>query len=356
MNDRIFVALSLLLCASDTARAKGEGLALLDRLVLPWAVKSVTACRDPAGKLHVAGVQEGRVVHASARARGSDFGQPMVIDEDPAAPAVGKHSGLQLRAAPGGDLWAAWQSKAGLQVFRSRPPHESWQRVPVDLGKAVDLDVMAIGVGPDGTVALVWSHTGDPKEPDDSVAAHLYLALAPDGASFGPARRITEDGYRACPCCQPAIAMVEAGRMAVLYRSSRANIKESAVLLSKNGGRTFEHRQLSRHAWKFMGCPAVGPAIAWKDKDLVGVWANDKDIYCSWSRDGAETFGTPVHLGTGRFVAAAVGDVPFITWEMGPQTGIWPASSPEPRPEVAFPPAGALVSSATSGFVLIQSR
>lgn len=335
--------------------ARSEPAPMLASLTLPRPADSVDASSDTSGTLHVALVREGRCWYQARTRDGGEFTSPRPVDPGVPPIQVNRQFRPRIHASPKGTLWILWQEHPGMKLMRSKDSGTSWQSVSIDRGGSEEIDVPAMGIGPGGQVAVVWVDPSGPKEPDDNFASHLELALAPDGEHFEPPRRITVDGARACPCCLPAVAIDREGRILVAYRSSRANIKESALLVSKDRGQTFTGTQLSNHRWKFIGCPMSGPVIATDARDAVVAWTSGENMFCAWSRDGASTFGSAVRLGRGQFLAASVGTRPMLVWDEGHQTGLWPASSSSPDPRASIRPAGALVPDPQGGFALIQS-
>jgi len=324
-------------------------------LKLPWAVDSIDATRDTSGTLHLAVLQKGRCLYSARPAAGGEFAGPIAVD--PAGPAVQANQGdrrPRIQVSPDGSLWILWQEHPGMKLLRSQDAGKTWQRISIDLGDVKEIDVPAMGIGPRGEVVVVWVDPSAPREPDDKFAAHLMISIAPDGERFGEAHRITSDGARACPCCTPAVAVGPEGQIMVAYRSSRANIKESALLRSSDGGRTFTGAQLSNHRWEFIGCPMSGPVIARAGQEVVVGWTSGEDMYCAWSRDAAASFTPEVRLGRGHYIAAAAGDRPLLIWDEGRQTGLWPGSSKDPRPRADIRPTGALVADPRHGFLLLQ--
>jgi hypothetical protein len=119
---------------------------------------------------------------------------------------------------------------------------------------------------PDGSLFAAWMDERDArpaKHPEGAEpAASLFYALSHDGGqSWSDNRPLTD---RACPCCRAAAITDAEGRIAVAYRSAANDLRDPALAVSENGGRSFDFDTLiSADRWSLAGCPVVGPALTW---------------------------------------------------------------------------------------------
>lgn len=142
-------------------------------------------------------------------------------------------------------------------------------------------------------VYLTWIDLDAPRSPGDAVAKPIYLAISEDGgASWSAPRDVTRGLPRACPCCVPQIAL-SGDAVYIAYRTSIENVKEVAVLVSHDRGRTFRFRPVSRDRWKFMGCPAIPPKLVAAGRRVSVTWTREKTILSAGSRDGGRSFSRP---------------------------------------------------------------
>lgn len=142
-------------------------------------------------------------------------------------------------------------------------------------------------------VYLTWIDVEAPRAAGDAVARPVYLAISQDGgASWSAPRNVTGGLPYACPCCVPQIAL-SGDSVYIAYRTSIANVKEVAVLVSHDRGRTFCFRPVSHDRWKFLGCPAIPPKLAAEGRRVSVTWAREKTILSAVSRDGGRSFSRP---------------------------------------------------------------
>jgi hypothetical protein len=344
----------LVVSVSGAPRAAGRALA---PIAVPPDVVAGDGCYDAAGNLHLVLARDGACFYAVRPAGGTALepGRPIPYYGDPLR--FGGERRPRILVHPAGDLFVLWQAERGLHLAASRDRGRSWAEVPTAhlTGKA-GIDVPNAAIGGDGALHLVWVDERDPALPDDEIAKHLYLASSRDGGrTFTAPRPITTDAARACPCCVPAIACGEAGEVRVAYRSSVANVKETSLLTSADGGRTFAERTLSDHRWLIQGCPMAGPSIGIAGPRIVLSWTSEGHMYTASSTDGGKTFTRPERLGRGRFnqVAGRRSGPILMTWDEGHQTGLWWSDDPRPAPRADITPRGVLIAGPDQRFDLL---
>lgn len=149
---------------------------------------------------------------------------------------------------------------------------------------------------PDGALLAVWmdereirKKRGDSAEPS---SASLFYATSRDGGqTWSDNRRLTD---RACPCCRAVAASDPVGRVAVAYRAAGGNLRDPALAISLDQGRSFTLDTLfSADGWRLEGCPGVGPALAWNGKGGTFVWyteAGSPGVYAApWTPERGRT-------------------------------------------------------------------
>lgn len=317
------------------------------RLELPFAASRFDARRGSDGAIHVAFVHKGRAFYARRDPGKASFGKaaPIAVKgKRPRAP--------RLAVGPTGRLYVVWDGDGGPLLAVSGDGGRSWRAVRVRDATGGSIEMSAVAAAPDGTVHVVWVDDRDGHPADDRFASDLYLASAKDGARFGPNVRLTRSATRACPCCQPALAVDDGGRLWVAYRTSEANLKETQVLRVRDG--RVEATRLSSQGWRFEGCPMDGPSLAVSGKEAAVAWTSDGSVYLATSRDGGDTFTAPERLGLGKFHAAASGTPGLvIAWEEGRETG-WRRLGRGSGPRLALEPRGALLAD-RDGFRLVTA-
>ena len=349
------MAFGLLIFAGRIEAAAGRVLLPVD----PPPALAADGVYGPEGRLHVVLARENGCVHVSRASGSSGFGPEHAIPVG-GQPSVGGERRPRLLADKTGQLFALWQTQAGIVLAVSTDSGVTWTaRSTAALTAKTAADVFNAALGSDGVLYIVWAGERDPHLPDDQVSQHLYLASSADGGNtFTEPRAITTDATRACPCCVPAITTGKPGEVWVAYRSSAANIKETRVLVSTDAGRTFTSSQLSNHRWEFQGCPMAGPSIAVAAPHVIVSWTSDGNMYTTSSSDGGKSYAAPERLGRGRFnqvVASATGKI-LQVWDEGAQTGVWWRDDERPAPRVDLQPGGALIAAPDGRFELLGPR
>ncbi|MBI4348217.1 MAG: hypothetical protein HY553_15355 [Elusimicrobia bacterium] len=326
-------------------RAEEAPIAALE---LPFAAKGFDARLGPDGALHVAFLDEGRAFYARRASGETAFGKPARIAvKGPRARAP------RLAAGPRGRLHVVWDGDHGPVYASSGDGGRSWRSARVRDASGGSIEMSAVAAAPDGTVHVVWVDDRDGHPADDRYASDLYLASSSDGLRFGPNVRLTKDAPRACPCCQPALAVDPRGRLWVAYRSSESNHKDTQVLRVQ--GARIESTRLSRQRWRFEGCPMDGPSLAIHGSDAAVAWTSDGSVYLAVSRDSGDTFSEPERLGLGKFHSAAGGPSGVvIAWDEGRATG-WRRLGQPSGPRLPLEPRGRLLPDG-EGFRLVTTR
>lgn len=161
-----------------------------------------------------------------------------------------------------------------------------------------------------GGVHVYWIDTRFMKGGSDT-GALLALHSADDGRTFGNEQVLAKTG--ACPCCQITAAAADAERVFLGARVAEDGYRDSTVLASDDGGRTFRSPvRLGDVRWKLDGCPLKPTAV---DVEGAHVYAaafngasDPSGVRFAASADGGRTFGAfrEIHPG------AAVSDYPSV--------------------------------------------
>jgi hypothetical protein len=145
-------------------------------------------------------------------------------------------------------------------------------------------------LGPKGEVLRLWEQEGDPKAGGSAV----LLAVAKPHEAWERLLEIRPHG-KGVSAREGSLAVRPSGeQLAVVYRWWRfvPRSKEIRVVRSDDGGKTW--RQLPGSV--DTSGKAFSPRIAWSDKSLVVVWADERrgdqlfDIYARRSPDGGQTW------------------------------------------------------------------
>jgi hypothetical protein len=122
----------------------------------------------------------------------------------------------------------------------------------------------------DGTLFAAWlderefSGTGEPP------FSALYAAVSLDGGQSWSANTKLRDSV--CACCRP-MAATASGQVAVAYRNGARDVRDPALMISGDGGRTFHLDTLmSPDRWLLNMCPSQGPVLSF-DSAAGGLYA-----------------------------------------------------------------------------------
>ncbi len=149
-----------------------------------------------------------------------------------------------------------------------------------------------------GTVGMAWLDGRNPSR--DLATFDLYATVSTDhGASFDGDVLVASD---VCPCCRPALAIAQDGRVFIAWRQVfEGQVRDIVVASSADGGRTFGTPvRVAVDGWVLSGCPHSGPALALVGERLVVAWFTaaagaQPGIRTAWSDDGGKSFAPFVH-------------------------------------------------------------
>jgi hypothetical protein len=238
---------------------------------------AVTWCERRAGMPEATDV----LVRASGDG-GATLGAPVVVNDDAGEPRVAFHGFPALSFLPDGALLAVWMDER--ELWRIRAPK------------------------------------GEPS------SGSLFYALSHDGGqTWSENRQLTD---RACPCCRAMVASDSSGRVAVAYRAAGGNLRDPALAISLDRGRTFALDTLfSADGWLLEGCPAVGPALTWGRAGGFYLWYTEggtPGVYAApWTaehgRTGVRRPLTDGLLDAGHPRAALLGPATLVAVEARPR-------------------------------------
>ncbi|NDB17518.1 MAG: exo-alpha-sialidase, partial [Gammaproteobacteria bacterium] len=111
-----------------------------------------------------------------------------------------------------------------------------------------------------GSVYAMWIDTRDMAKEGDS--GKVFMAVSRnDGASFECDREILPADV--CPCCQLTAFIDDKNRLYVGSRQVEGKFRDSVVMVSSDGGRSFSPRQrVVGSRWEIEGCPLKATSVA----------------------------------------------------------------------------------------------
>lgn len=115
---------------------------------------------------------------------------------------------------------------------------------------------------------------------------------------------------RTCDCCQTDAAMTSRGPL-VVYRDRDGGEVRDIVTTRFDGGAWTLPRKVHDDRWKMPACPVNGPAVAASGMQAWVAWytaAGDRpNVRVAHSRDGGDSFSTPVEVDSGMPVQGRAG-------------------------------------------------
>jgi hypothetical protein len=162
-----------------------------------------------------------------------------------------------------------------------------------------------------GGVYALWIDTRDMAKEGDS--GKVFMAVSrDDGATFGKDREILPADV--CPCCQLTAFVDRDGRLYVGSRQVDGKFRDSAVMVSTDGGRSFSPRQrVVGTRWEIDGCPLKPTSVVAANGVITSAYytagEQQPGAYVTRSTDGGKTWSKPMHA----HPEAVTSDAPVLT-------------------------------------------
>lgn len=226
---------------------------------------------------------------------GDTFSKPYAINKVPGEVSAHGENGPLLRKGPGIEMYAFWQGGNDLKFARSMTFGRSFTpavTVNDDQGEGYH-SFQAMEVAPDGTIYVAWLDGRD-KKTNPPGTGSLYIAKSTDrGESFG--KNIKVSGA-ICPCCRPAIAFDDAGKVFISWRHVyEGHNRIIVVASSEDKGETWSEKvRVTQEGWKINGCAHSGPAMGYANGKLFVIWYSGADnkssLRAAISSDAGKSF------------------------------------------------------------------
>ena len=161
-----------------------------------------------------------------------------------------------------------------------------------------------------GNVYALWIDTRDMAKEGD--AGKVFMAVSrDDGKTFERDREILPADV--CPCCQLTAFVDAQGRLYVGSRQVEGKFRDSAVMVSTDGGRSFgPRRSVVGARWEIEGCPLKPTQVVAAGETIVTAFYTAGEqtpgVYLARSADGGKNWSKPqlVHPG------AVTSDAPVL--------------------------------------------
>lgn len=146
-----------------------------------------------------------------------------------------------------------------------------------------------------GNVYALWIDTRDMAKEGDS--GKVFMAISRnDGQSFERDREILPADV--CPCCQLTAFVDTRGRLYVGSRQVEGKFRDSVVMVSADGGKSFSPRQrVVGTRWEIEGCPLKPTQVVAIDNTIIAAYYTAGEqppgVYLTRSNDGGKSWSKP---------------------------------------------------------------
>jgi hypothetical protein len=262
----LLLAVSPSLSASSTATFDGRQpqIAALDNRV------ALTFGRDD------------RVYVAMSSDRGSTFGTPVALPSTGRL-SLGMRRGPRVAMTSRALVVAAVVGQKGggadgdVMIWRSTGEGSQWGEPVVlnDVPGSAREGMHALASNATGLVVAAWldlRHKG----------TRIYAAVSKDhGATWESDALVYESpSGTVCQCCHPSIAIAADGTIAVMFRNSLDGNRDMYVAISKDAGRTFAPaRKQGMGSWRLEACPMDGGDLEWTGERTASIWRREGEVF-----------------------------------------------------------------------------
>ncbi|MBU6377814.1 MAG: glycoside hydrolase [Gammaproteobacteria bacterium] len=162
-----------------------------------------------------------------------------------------------------------------------------------------------------GSVYALWIDTRDMAKEGDS--GKVFMAVSRnDGASFEKDHEVLPADV--CPCCQLTAFVDGDGRLYVGSRQVEGKYRDSTVMVSADGGRSFSPRQrVVGTRWEIEGCPLKPTSVVAASGVITSAYYTAGEqppgAYLTRSTDGGKTWSKPMLA----HPEAVTSDAPVLT-------------------------------------------
>ncbi len=231
------------------------------------------------------------VIYTERIRGGTNFAAGTCVNSTPgSAIAIGTVRGAQVALGRRGRVHVVWNGSekasisptggAPMLYSRSNEKGTAFDSERNLMTSTTHLDGgSSVAADEQGRVYAVWHghrQTGPQEEQDRGV----FLAVSTDdGKTFTPERQVNPPETGACGCCGLKAFADKQSRLAILYRSARAEVNRDMVLLvSTNGGSSFQSQVVG--PWRVSTCPMSTQALGnGPDNELLALWETQGRIY-----------------------------------------------------------------------------
>ena len=140
-----------------------------------------------------------------------------------------------------------------------------------------------------GNVYVTWhGYKLSDKMVMDESQRLVWISISKDnGKTFSKESLAWATPTGVCGCCAMQTTVDKNGSIYIMYRSNSGGNRDMYLLMSKDGGKSFQGGDL--HPWKVGMCPASAIGFAVSQEYVATTWETDGQIFFSKIRPGAPT-------------------------------------------------------------------
>lgn len=306
--------------------AFGAEEVLFDRVPEGGVQPQVVSTRD--GNLHLVYLTGnpggGDVRYVTKTAGAPAWSTPRTINSTPAtAVALGTIRGAQIAVGKDDSLHVVWNGPGGknqpapLLYSRSLNHGATFDKQRDLRANTQGLDGGAsIAASAKGEVFIVWHGAPAGATPGEINRRVFVLKSTDNGGTFSAPRIANANDPGVCACCSLKTFVSPSGELLTLYRAARSVTQRDITLLtSKDGGATFQHRNVG--PWAISACPMSSASVIAAGSKTRAAWEAEGNVFTSLLDDTSAALA--VSEDKGRHPALAVngrGET-LVTWSVG---------------------------------------
>ena len=174
----------------------------------------------------------------------------------------------------------------------------------------------SIAASADGAVFIVWHGAPAGAQPGEINRRVYVMRSANQGKTFSMPQIANADDPGVCACCSLKAFVTPSGELFTLYRAARDKNQRDAVLMSsRDGGVTFQHRDVGR--WAINACPMSSFAATSEGKTTRGAWEAEGKVFTSLLDTASEALVISEDKARHPSLAINAQGETLVTWSIG---------------------------------------
>lgn len=266
----------------------------------------------------------GDVRYVTKKSGASAWSTPRTINSTPAtAVAMGTIRGAQIAVGKDDTLHVVWNGPGG-----NAPPAPLLYSRSLDHGATFEtqrdlrmgtqgLDGGAsVAASGKGEVFVVWHGAPAGAEPGEINRRVFVLKSGDNGKSFAAPKIANGDDPGVCACCSLKTFVSPKGELLTLYRAARSmGQRDITLMTSKDGGDTFEHRNVG--AWAIKACPMSNASVIAAGAKTRGAWEAEGKILTAMLDERSDALTVSGEKARHPALAVNARGETLVTWSEG---------------------------------------